>query len=223
MGKTIQLTAADGHEFDAYRAQPEGEAKGAVVVIQEIFGVNGHIRDVADGYAAEGYLAVAPAIFDRFEKGVDLGYTPDGIAVGREFKAKGNENLDNVMADVRAAWEAASAAGKVGITGYCWGGFVVWAAACRLDFDAAAGYYGGGILELNDETPKCPTILHFGKNDESIPMADVDAISAAHPEVSVYIYDAGHGFNCDRRDSYDEESARTARARTLKLFAGNVG
>ena len=223
MGETIQLTAADGHEFDAYRAQPEGEAKGAIVVIQEIFGVNGHIRDVADGYAAEGYLAVAPAIFDRFEKGVDLDYTADGIAVGREFKARGNENLDNVMADVRAAWEAASGAGKVGITGYCWGGFVVWAAACRLDFDAAAGYYGGGILELNDETPKCPTILHFGNNDQSIPMADVDAISAAHPEVPVYIYDAGHGFNCDRRDSYDEESARTARARTLKLFAGNVG
>ncbi len=223
MGETIQLTAADGHEFDAYRAQPEGEAKGGVVVIQEIFGVNGHIRDVADGYAAEGYLAVAPAIFDRFEKGIELDYTPDDMTVGREFKAKGNENLDNVMADVKAAWETASAAGKVGITGYCWGGFVVWAAACRLDFDAAAGYYGGGILELNEEAPKCPTILHFGKNDESIPMADVDAISAAHPEVSVYIYDAGHGFNCDRRDSYDEESARTARARTLKLFAGNVG
>ncbi len=223
MGETIQLTAADGHEFDAYRAPPDGEAKGGVVVIQEIFGVNGHIRDVADGYAAEGYLAVAPALFDRFEKGVELGYTPDDIPVGRGFKAKGNENLDNVMADVRAAWEAASAAGKVGITGYCWGGFVVWAAACRLDFAAAAGYYGGGIVDLNDETPKCPTILHFGHQDESIPMADVDAISAAHPEVSVYIYDAGHGFNCDRRDSYDEESARTALKRTLELFAGNVG
>ncbi len=223
MGETIQLTAADGHEFSAYRAEPEGNAKGAIVVIQEIFGVNGHIRDVADGYAAEGYLAVVPAIFDRFEKGVELDYTPDDMTVGREFKAKGNENLDNVMADVRAAWEAASATGKVGITGYCWGGFVVWAAACRLDFDAAAGYYGGGILELNDETPKCPTILHFGNNDQSIPMADVDAISAAHPEVSVYIYDAGHGFNCDRRDSYDEESARTALKRTLELFAGNVG
>ena len=223
MGETIQLTAADGHEFGAYRAEPEGEAKGGVVVIQEIFGVNGHIRDVADGYAAEGYLAVAPALFDRFEKGVELGYTPDAIPIGRELKAKGNENLDNVMADVRAAWEAASTAGKVGITGYCWGGFVVWAAACRLDFDAAAGYYGGGILELNDEAPKCPTILHFGNNDQSIPMEDVDAISAAHPEVSVYIYDAGHGFNCDRRDSYDEESARTALKRTLELFAGNVG
>ena len=227
MGETIKLTAADGHVFDAYMskpgAQPEGGAKGGVVVIQEIFGVNGHIRDVADGYAAEGYLAVAPAIFDRFEKGVELDYSADSFPIGRELKAKGNENLDNVMADVRAAWEAASAAGKVGITGYCWGGFVVWAAACRLDFDAAAGYYGGGILELNLETPKCPTILHFGKHDQSIPMADVDAISAAHPEVSIYIYDAEHGFNCDRRDSYDEASARTARTRTLELFAGNLG
>ncbi len=223
MGEIIQLTAADGHVFDAYRAEPEAGAKGGIVVIQEIFGVNGHIRDVADGYAAEGYLAIAPAIFDRFEKGVDLDYTPDGIAIGRELKAKGNENLDNVMADVRAAWETASAAGKVGITGYCWGGFVVWAAACRLDFDAAAGYYGGGILDLNDETPKCPTILHFGKDDQSIPMADVDAISAAHPEVSVYVYDAGHGFNCDRRDAYVEEASKAALKRTLGLFAGNVG
>jgi len=223
MGETIQLTAADGHVFDAYRARPEGAPRGGVVVIQEIFGVNVHIRDVADGFAGEGYLAVAPAIFDRFEKGVDLGYTADDIAVGREFKAKGNENLDNVMADVKAAWEAASAAGKVGITGYCWGGVVVWAAACRLDFNAAACYYGGGIIDLNDEAPKCPTILHFGKNDQSIPMKDVDAISAAHPDVAVHIYDAGHGFNCDRRDSYDEASADTALKRTLALFAENVG
>ncbi len=223
MGETIQLTAADGHEFDAYRAEPEGEAKGGVVVIQEIFGVNGHIREVADGFAADGYLAVAPAIFDRFERGVELGYEADDITAGRELKARGNENLDNVLADVRAAWEAASAAGKVGITGYCWGAVVVWAAACRLDFDAAACYYGAGIIELNLETPKCPAILHFGKNDQSIPMADVDAISAAHPEVPVYIYDAGHGFNCDRRGAYDEAAAKTARARTLELFAGNVG
>ena len=154
---------------------------------------------------------------------MELDYTDDGIAVGRGYKAQGNDNLDSVLADVRAASEAARAAGKVGITGYCWGGFVVWAAACRLDFDAAVGYYGGGILDLNDETPKCPTILHFGKLDESIPMADVDAITAAHPEVPTYIYDAGHGFNCDRRASYHEESSRIALKRTLGLFAAHLG
>ena len=231
MGEIIKLTASDGHEFDGYRAEPDGETeggpRGAVVVIQEIFGVNGHIRDVADGYAAEGYLAVAPALFDRFERGVELDYTPDDMPIGRGYKAQGNDNLDNVMADVRAAFEAARTAGqgnnKVGITGYCWGGFVAWVAACRLDFDAAAGYYGGGILDLNDETPKCPTILHFGSHDDSIPMADVDAITAAHPEVPTYIYDAGHGFNCDRRASYHEESSRIALKRTLDLFAEHVG
>ena len=231
MGETIQLTAADGHQFDAYISEPgarpqgdaKGETKGGIVVIQEIFGVNGHIRDGADGYAAEGYTAIAPALFDRFEKGVDLGYEDDDKTVGRDLKAKGNENLENVMADVKAAWEAASSAGKVGITGYCWGGFVVWAAACRLNFAAAAGYYGGGIIELNHEAPKCPTILHFGKNDQSIPMDDVDAISTAHPEVSVYIYDAGHGFNCDRRPEFNEEASKTSLKRTLDLFAENVG
>ena len=227
MGETITLTAADGHELSAYRAGPEGEAKGAVVVIQEIFGVNGHIRDVTDGYAAEGYLSIAPAIFDRFERGVELDYTDEGMAVGRALKAQGNDNLDAVMADVAAAHANVAEAGpgdnKVGITGYCWGGVVVWAAACRLGFDAAACYYGGGIVDLKDETPKCPTILHFGNQDASIPMEDVDAISAAHPDLAVYVYDAGHGFNCDRRGVYDEESAKTARKRTLELFAGNVG
>ncbi|NQV85247.1 MAG: dienelactone hydrolase family protein [Rhodospirillales bacterium] len=220
MGETIQLTAADGHKLDAYRAAPEGEAKGAIVVIQEIFGVNGHIRDVADGFAADGYLAIAPALFDRFETGVDLGYEADDIAIGREFKAKGNANLDTVMADVTAAYEAVKSAGKVGITGYCWGAVVVWAAACRLNFDAAACYYGAGIIDLVKETPKCQTILHFGRDDASIPMDEVDAISKAHPDLDVHLYDAGHGFNCDRRGSYHEESMKAARLRTMALFAG---
>ena len=223
MGEIIQLTAADGHQFDAYRADPDGDVRGAVVVIQEIFGVNIHIREVTDRFAAEGYLAIAPAIFDRFEKGVDLGYEADDIAIGRNFKAKGNENLDNVMADVQAAYGAVKSAGRVAITGYCWGGVVVWAAACRLNFDAASSYYGGGIIDLVDEAPKCPTILHFGREDQSIPLEDVDAISAAHPDLDVYLYDAGHGFNCDRRGAYDEEAAKMAMARTLDLFAGALG
>ena len=223
MGEIIQLTATDGHVLDAYRAEPDGEPRGAVVVIQEIFGVNVHIKDVADGFAKDGYLAIAPALFDRFEKGVDLGYEADDIAVGREFKAKGNENLDNVMADVSAAYEAVKSAGKVGITGYCWGAVVVWAAACRLNFDAAACYYGAGIIDLIGETPKCPTTLHFGREDASIPLDEVDAISKAHPDLDVYLYDAGHGFNCDRRGSYDEDSMKAARVRTLDLFAGALG
>jgi carboxymethylenebutenolidase len=220
MGEIIQLTAADGHEFDAYRAVPEGQAKGAVVVIQEIFGVNIHIRDVTDGFAADGYAAIAPAIFDRFERGVELGYEADDITAGRALKARGNENLDNVLADVGAAHDAVMDAGKVGITGYCWGAVVVWAAACRLNFDAAACYYGTGIIDLVGETPKCPTVLHFGRHDASIPPADVDAISAAHPDLDVHLYDAGHGFNCDRRGAYDEDASKTARARTMALFAG---
>ncbi|NQU62369.1 MAG: dienelactone hydrolase family protein [Rhodospirillales bacterium] len=227
MGETIKLTAADGHEFEAYRAEPEGDAqgspKGGIVVIQEIFGVNAHIREVCDGYARQGYLAIAPAIFDRFERGVDLGYTDDDKTIGRALKAKGNDNLDAVLADVKAAHDAAATAGKVGITGYCWGGVVVWAAACRLGFDAAVAYYGGGIIDLNAEEPTCPTILHFGEHDGSIPMADVDAISAAHPDVEVHVYDAGHGFNCDHRPEFDRESAEIALHITHDLFAEHVG
>ncbi|HJO75788.1 MAG TPA: dienelactone hydrolase family protein [Rhodospirillales bacterium] len=227
MGETIRLTAADGHQLSAYRADPPGETgaapKGGIVVIQEIFGVNSHVRNVADGFAAEGYVAIAPAIFDRFQAGVDLGYEDEDKTIGIGLKAQGNEHLDLVMADVRAAWEAASAVGKVGITGYCWGGFVVWAAACRLNFDAAVGYYGGGIIGLNGENPNCPTILHFGKHDQSIPLEDVEAISQAHPEVPVYIYDAGHGFNCDHRPEYNEEASTMALKRTMELFAENVG
>jgi len=223
VGEIIRLTAADGHEFDAYKATPEGDAKGAIVVIQEIFGVNIHIREDTDRFAEQGYVAIAPAIFDRFQRGVDLSYEDDDKTIGRGLKAQGNENLDLVMADVKAAHDALSSAGKVGITGYCWGGVVVWAAACRLEFDAAAAYYGGGIIDLNDETPKCPTILHFGKHDASIPLADVDVIAAAHPEVAVNIYDAGHGFNCDHRPEYHEESAQSALKRTLNLFQEHVG
>ena len=223
MGESIRLTADDGHEFAAYRAEPEGEARGGIVVIQEIFGVNAHIREVCDGYAKEGYLAIAPAIFDRFARGVDLGYEDDDKTAGRALKAEGNKNLDLVMNDVKAARDAAASAGNVGITGYCWGGVVVWAAACRLDFNAAVSYYGGGIIDLNDENPKCPTILHFGKNDGSIPLDDVEVISVTHPEVEVYIYDAGHGFNCDHRPEFDQASAETSLKRTLALFAVNVG
>ena len=222
MGEYVKLTAADGHQFDAYRAEPNAEVSGAVVVIQEIFGVNTHIREVTDAFAQEGYLAIAPAIFDRFERGIELGYEPDDIATGQILKAKGNENLKKVLADVKAAYDAVQGTGFVGITGYCWGGVVVWAAACRLKFDAASSYYGGGIIALVDEKPKCPAILHFGREDKSIPLEDVHKISLAHPGLDTHLYDAGHGFNCDRRGSYDEDAAKLAFERTLELFAGVI-
>jgi len=223
MGHDITLTASDGHELQAYLCEPEGAARGGVIVIQEIFGVNVHIRDVTERYAALGYKAIAPALYDRFERGFEVGYTPDDIAAGRVHKASANENLDGVLADVDAARQAIADAGKVGITGYCWGGFVVWMAACRLDVQAAAGYYGGGIVDYNDEQPRCPTILHFGERDASIPMSDVDQISAAHADVDVYVYEADHGFHCDLRGAFDARAADIAGMRTLRLFDENLG
>ncbi len=222
MGQTITLTAADGHELEAYRADPKGAPRGGLVVVQEIFGVNGHIRDVCDGFAADGYAALAPAVFDRVERGVQLAYDDDGIARGRELRAE--LGWEGAMADVEAAAGALEPSGKVGVVGYCWGGSLAWLAACRLDVTCAVGYYGGQIIGFNDETPRCPVILHFGDTDASIPMDDVDAIRAAHADVPVHVYgDAGHGFNCDRRGSYHAESAKTARARTLAFFAEHLG
>lgn len=222
MGQTITLTAADGHELQAYRADAEGAPRGGLVVIQEIFGVNGHIRDVCEGFAAEGYAAIAPAVFDRVERGVELEYDDDGITRGRALRAE--LGWEEAMADVEAAAGALRPSGKVGVVGYCWGGSLAWLAACRLDVACAVGYYGGQIIGFNDETPRCPVILHFGEIDASISMDDVDAIRAAHADVPVHVYGgAGHGFNCDRRASYHAESAKTARARTLAVFAENVG
>ena len=223
MGHDITLTASDGHELSAYVCEPEGPARGGVIVIQEIFGVNAHIRDVTERYAALGYKAIAPALYDRFERGFEVGYTPDDIAAGRVFKASANENIDGVLADVDAARQAVADAGKVGITGFCWGGFVVWMAACRLDVQAAAGYYGGGIVDYNAEQPRCPTILHFGERDASIPLSDVDQISAAHADVGVYVYEADHGFHCDMRGAFDARAADIAGMRTLRLFDENLG
>ncbi len=222
MGQTITLTAADGHELQAYRADPEGAPRGGLVVIQEVFGVNGHIRDVCDGFAAEGYAAIAPAVFDRIERGIELDYDDDGITRGRALV----EDLgwEGPTADVAAAAGALEPSGKVGVVGYCWGGSMTWLAACRLDVACAVGYYGRHIIGFNDEQPRCPVILHFGETDASIPMDDVDAIRAAHADVPVHVYgDAGHGFNCDRRGSYHAESAKTARARTLAFFAEHLG
>lgn len=219
MGETIRLTAADGVTISAYRARPKGDPKGGVVVVQEIFGVNDHIRAVADGFAADGYEAIAPAIFDRVETGVEVGYDEPGFAKGREVRAKAGG--DKPLLDITAAVTALP--GKVGVVGYCWGGSLAWLSATRLDGIACAiGYYGGQIAQFKDETPRCPVILHFGETDKSIPMSDVEAIAAAHPEVPIYIYPAGHGFNCDRRADYHPDSARMARQRTIGFLGENI-
>ncbi|WP_460449367.1 dienelactone hydrolase family protein [Alsobacter sp. SYSU BS001988] len=222
MGDMIRLTAADGVTIDAYRAAPSGAPKAGVVVLQEIFGVNDHIRRVTDGFAAEGYLAIAPALFDRAQPHVELGYGPDDMQQGMEIRAR--TTLEGALADVEAAVKAASEAGKVGVVGYCWGGSLAFLAATRLaGVSAAVGYYGGMIASHLDEIPKAPTILHFGEKDKHISQDDVRKIQAAFPHMSVFVYPADHGFNCDARGSYDKPSADLARARTLEFLADKLG
>lgn len=222
MGNFIDLKAADGVVFPAYVAQPAGVAKAGLVVVQEIFGVNSHIRSVADGYAAQGYLAVAPSTFHRVKPGVDIGYGPDEMAEGMALKAA-VEALPSpgVMQDLQAAIGHASQAGKVGMVGYCWGGLLTWRAACMLDgLAAAAPYYGGGMTTPDEaaRVPRVPVMAHFGDQDHWISLESVEAFKRAHPDVEVHIYPANHGFNCDQRASYDEPSARLARERTLAFF-----
>ena len=223
MGTKIQLKSADGFEFAAYEALPTGDWKAGLVVIQEVFGVNKHIREVADGYAADGYAVVAPQIFDRVEADVELGYEEGDMTRGIGL-AFGELQTPNTLADVQAAIGHASQYGRVGVVGYCFGGLLTWLSACELDGAAAAScYYGGGIAGEAERTPKCPTIMHFGELDAHIPMTDVDKIKAAQPEVPVHVYDADHGFNCDHRGSYDAASAKLARERTLAFFSEHLG
>lgn len=222
MGKQIQLKASDGHALAAYRAEPKGKARGGVVVVQEIFGVNSHIRSVADGYAADGYLAIAPAMFDRVKKNFEVGYEQKDREAG--IALKNQCPVDTAMLDVEAAVKAASEGGKVGIVGYCWGGYVTWMAAARVaGLSAAAPYYGGGVPDAIGEQPKCPVMLHFGERDQHIPLAGVEKLKAAHPRQTVHIYQADHGFNCDQRGSYDAASAKLARERTIEFFRKYVG
>jgi carboxymethylenebutenolidase len=222
MGEWIELTAADGFRFSAYRAKPAGTPRGALVVAQEIFGVNSHIRGVCDGFAADGYEAVAPALFDRYERGVDLGYTPADVARGRQLK--GLAKTDAALLDMAAARDAVASTGKVGVIGYCWGGYLVWIAAARLPgFACAIPYYGGGMTDAIAEQPTCPVMAHFGERDANIPTAGVKALAAAHPSAQVFLYPADHGFNCDQRGAFDAPAARLARERTLAFLHQNVG
>jgi carboxymethylenebutenolidase len=223
MGEMVTLTADDGHRLSAYRARPAGTPQGGLVIVQEIFGVNGHIKRVCDGFAADGYVALAPAVFDRVEPGLAIGYRPEDIERGRAIR--GRANMDDMVRDIRAAVEALRADGlRTGVVGYCMGGTLAWLAATRIEGVAAAvGYYGGGIAGAVAEQPRCPVVLHFGDEDTSIPREDYERVAAAHPGVPVHIYPAGHGFNCDERASYHEPSARLARDRTLELLRRHVG
>ncbi len=230
MGKFIDLHAADGTTIPAYVAEPAGKPKAAVVVLQEIFGVNSHIRSVADGYAAAGYLAVAPSTFHRVQPGVDLGYTEADMNAGFALKTA-IEALPppGVMQDIQAAINHATqstAGGKVGIVGYCWGGLLTWRAACSLSgLAAAVPYYGGGMT-VGDEParkPACPVMVHFGDQDHWIPLDTIEAFKKAQPGVQVFVYPANHGFNCDQRGSYNEAAATLAKERTLAFFAQHLG
>ena len=222
MGKTIELTAADGHTFATYRADPDGKPRGAIVVVQEIFGVNGHMRRVTDGFAAEGYVALSPALFDRTKRGVELGYDPAAIAAGRELR--GAVGDDGPLADIQATIDLAAQDGKAAVIGYCWGGTLAYLAATRLKgISCAVGYYGGGIAAAAHEKTRVPVMLHFGDSDQSIPLNDVEKVRAAHPEITIHLYKAGHGFNCDERGSHDAASAKVARKRTLGFLREHIG
>jgi carboxymethylenebutenolidase len=218
MGQTIGLKASDGFLLGGYRADPTGKPKGGLVVIQEIFGVNHHIRNVCDRFAAEGYAAVAPAMFDRAKADVQLdGYDKPAMEEGVKLRAA--IKLEDSLKDVQAAIDAAGSAGKVGVVGYCWGGSLAFLAAARLSgLACAVGYYGGMIAAHKDEKPKVPTILHFGEKDQGIPLADVEKVKAARPEVKTYIWPAGHGFSCDERGSFEPESHEKALKITLAFF-----
>ncbi len=216
----MTLKSADGHSFQAYVAGPE-DAENGVVVLQEIFGVNSHIRDVCEFYASKGYRVIAPALFDRIKPGIELGYTSDDINVGKDYKAK--VSYEDALKDIEAAAAALSAQKKIAIVGFCWGGTLTWMAACRSSlFSAASCWYGSGIAELRNEHPNCPVQMHFGEKDKSIPAADVQAIRDAQPQADVCVYDADHGFGCDQRGSYDPFASELARTRTVEFFKANL-
>nr|WP_157270873.1 dienelactone hydrolase family protein [Azohydromonas aeria] len=217
-----QLQAADGHRLDAFVARPQGTPRGALVVLQEIFGVNSHIRAVAQGFADEGFVAIAPALFDRQQRGIEMGYAPEDIQRGRQFKTAADPSL--ALQDIAAAIAEGAQYGKVGIVGYCWGGLMVWLAACRLDGLAAAiSYYGAGVPDQAALTPRCPVLMHFGERDNSIPVPSVEAFRQAQPQVEIQLYPADHGFNCDQRAAFEPQSAALARQRTLEFLHRHVG
>lgn len=217
MGEFNAIMARDGHEFRAWLAAPSGAARGAVIVIQEIFGVNAHIRAVTDSYAAEGYVAIAPCLFDRVRRGIELGYTAEdrqeGMGYVKQLKP------EETMKDVAAALAIVRHSGRVGMVGFCWGGRITYQSACELPLSCGVVYYGGGITQILDKKPRCPVMYHFGERDQHITPDDVAKIRTAHPDGIFHLYPADHGFNRDVGASYDAESAALARKRTLEFLA----
>ncbi len=214
------VSGVDGFAFGAYRAPAQDARRGGLVLIQEIFGVNDHVRRLADGYAADGYEVLAPSLYDRLEPDFAVGYDVAGVTAGRRLSEA--TDWDQVAGDLAAA--IAALAAPVFVVGYCWGGSATWLAACRCEgLAAASSYYGRRIPELIDETPRCPIILHFGRDDASIPADAVEAIGVARPDIPIHFYEAGHGFACEARTDYRADAARLARLRTLQLFTVNGG
>ena len=215
MGEIINATASDGHEFDIYLAQSKGSPRGGIVLIQEIFGVNNHIKIVAERFSSNGYLVGAPSLFDRVQPDIQLGYSTEDVIRGKELK----DNLGNEkpLTDIIATLNIVRSAGRVAVVGYCWGGTLAWLSACHVDgFNAAISYYGGGIGQLLSIEPKCPSIFHFGEQDHAIPVAEINSLRQAHPECPIYLYPAGHGFNCEQRDSFHSTSSAIAFERTIQ-------
>ncbi len=222
MGKDSELQADDGFSLGVYEAYPDGKPKGSIVVLQEIFGVNTHIREVVDRFADAGYFAVAPFIFDRVEKGIELGYSEDDMAVGIEIAFQ-KLNQADAISDIQVVIDRAKEHGNVGLVGFCFGGLLTWLSACRLaGLSAAVSYYGGGVTEQKDLSANCPVIMHFGELDEHISMESVKVFEELHPEIPIYVYPADHGFNCDHRASYNEGAAKKAMGRTLDFFEENL-
>lgn len=219
-GEFTRLMARDGHEFDAYLAPTTSTPRGAIIVLQEIFGVNSHIRAVTEDFAAEGYVAIAPSLFDRVRREVELDYSPKSVEQGRGYVLQLKE--DKILADLTACINVVKRNGPVGVVGYCWGGSIAYLAACELPIRAAVSYYGTRTVQMLDRKPRVPVQYHFGAKDQSIPPESIEQIRAAHPQGEFHIYPAGHGFNCDQRESFDPESARLARERTLEFFAKHL-
>jgi carboxymethylenebutenolidase len=217
----LQLRAADGNEFSAYLARPEGAPRGGIVVVQEIFGVNAHIRRVAEQYASQGWLAIAPALFDRYQRGVELSYDAAGLQAGIALMTKAADAA--ALADLNAAVDAVAHAGPVGMVGYCWGGRMTWLAGCHANVAAGVAYYGGGISQLLSTVPRCPMMFHYGERDGHIPLADVEKVRRAFPAGTYHLYPAGHGFNCSERADFEPASARLAFERSVEFFRKHVG